>query len=347
MMRYALLLLLAVLAKPLYAGCAQVDGIASICGLAAPEDLEVLPGGRFLVFSQMAPGRGLSLLDTAGDTVRPLYPPGASEPEPGWGDSACAAPSTAEMLLHGIHLRRRADGRLQVLAVNHGGRESVEFFEILQPLSDLPVAVWRGCVETPGKLYFNDLVGLQDDGFLATHMFDRDAQAWGAIKAMFGAETGRVYRWRPGSGFEEVEGTAVRMANGIALAPDERHFFLNAYLGNEVRKYALDGGAPLTVLSISRPDNSSWDSRGRLLIASHEAGFASILDSIPGDDGKPVDLRFRIIAIDPASLETEVLLEREGAPMGGGTVAVDAAGHLYIGSYAGDRIIKFPLTISP
>ena len=33
--------------------------------------------------------------------------------------------------------------------------------------------------------------------------------------------------------------------------------------------------------------------------------------------------------------------------MGGGIVAVDAAGHIYIGSYAGDRIIKFPLTISP
>ena len=40
-----------------------------------------------------------------------------------------------------------------------------------------------------------------------------------------------------------------------------------------------------------------------------------------------------------------MLLEREGPPMGGGTVAVEAAGYLYIGSYAGDRIIKFPLTI--
>ena len=42
-----------------------------------------------------------------------------------------------------------------------------------------------------------------------------------------------------------------------------------------------------------------------------------------------------------------MVLERSGSPMGGGTVAVDAAGHLYIGSYAGDRIIKFPLTLSP
>ena len=30
-----------------------LDGIGSICGLVAPEDIEVLPGGRYLVFSQM------------------------------------------------------------------------------------------------------------------------------------------------------------------------------------------------------------------------------------------------------------------------------------------------------
>ncbi len=327
--------------------CDPVDGITSICGLSAPEDIEVLPDGRYLVFSQMHEGLGLSLLDTRDDSVRPLYPPGASQVEPGWGEADCAAPNPEQMLLHGIHLARRGDGRLQVLAVNHGGRESVEFFEILEPRQDLPVAIWRGCVITPEPLFFNDVVSLSDGGFLATHMFSRNAQTWGAIKALAGSETGRVYRWRPASGFEAVPGTGVRMANGIAIAPDERHFFLNAYLGSEVRKYALEGGEPLAILPISRPDNSAWDSRGRLLVASHDDSLGAIVDGLPRSDGGPVDLRFKIVAIDPDTLETETVLEREGAPMGGGTVAVDAADHVYIGSYAGDRIIKFPLTISP
>ena len=45
--------------------------------------------------------------------------------------------------------------------------------------------------------------------FLATHMFSRNAQAWGAIvpAAWPGYETGAVHRWRPASGFEEVPGT--------------------------------------------------------------------------------------------------------------------------------------------
>jgi sugar lactone lactonase YvrE len=202
-------------------------------------------------------------------------------------------------------------------------------------------------VITPEPLFFNDVVSLSDGGFLATHMFSRKAQAWGAIKALAGTETGRVYRWRPASGHEAVPGTGVRMANGIAITPDERHFFLNAYLGSEVRKYALEGGEPLSVLSIARPDNSAWDSRGRLLVASHDDSLRAIVDGLPPRDGSPADLRFRIVAINPDTLETETLLERAGAPMGGGTVAVDAADHVYIGSYAGDRIIKFPLTISP
>ncbi|MDJ0878084.1 MAG: SMP-30/gluconolactonase/LRE family protein [Halieaceae bacterium] len=329
------------------ADCDPVDGITSICGLVAPEDIELLPGGRYLVFSQMQEGLGLSLLDSRDDSVRPLYPPGATQAEPSWGDAACPPRPADRMLLHGIHLARRADGRLQVLAVNHGGRESVEFFEILEPRQDLPVALWRGCVLTPEPFFFNDVVGLSDGGFLATNMYDRNAQAWDAIRALFGYESGNVQRWRPSSGFETVPGTAARVPNGIAIAPDEKHFYLNAYLGSEVGKYKLDGGNPVTVLSIARPDNSAWDSRGRLLVASHDDRLRAIVDGIPGSDGGPVDLRFRIIAIDPESHETEVVLEREGAPMGGGTVAVDAAGHLYIGSYAGDRIIKFPLTIEP
>lgn len=342
-----MLLMVALLPWQAFADCDPVDGIESVCGLNGPEDIEPLPGGRFLVFSQMHPGLGLSLLDTADDSVRQLWPPGAAEPRPGWGNPACSAPRAAELLLHGIHLRRREDGSLQLLAVNHGGREAVEFFEILEPLSNLPVAVWRGCVEAVDDLYFNDVVALSDGGFLATHMFSRNAQAWGVIKALLGAETGRVYRWRPGDGFEAVPGTDVRMANGIAIDAGETYFYLNAYLGNELRKYALAGGEPVAVVPLSRPDNSAWDSRGRLLVASHDDGLGALLDSMPRDDGGPVDLRFRIVAIDPDTLERQTLLEREGPPMGGGTVAVEAAGYLYIGSFTGDRMIKFPLTLNP
>jgi hypothetical protein len=341
------LMVLVLLPVPAFAACEIVDGIESICGLKAPEDLEVLPGGRFVIFSQFAEGRGLSLLDTVDDSVRPLYPPGAAEPRSGWGDESCDAPPGEQLLLHGIHLRTREDGRIQVLAVNHGGREAVEFFEVLEPRADVPVAVWRGCVEAPGDQYFNDVVGLADDGFLVTNMYPADAPTWSMIRALFGGDTGNVYRWRPGGELEEVPGTAGRVPNGIAIAPDERHFFLNVYIGGEFRKYVLEGGEPVAVLEMPRPDNSAWDSQGRLLVASHDDRPFSILNAIPPADGSPVDLRFRIFAVDPNTLESVMLLEREGPPMGGGTVAVEAAGHLYIGSYAGDRMIRFPLTLLP
>ncbi len=345
-MRYVWLLAALILAPQAFADdCDPVDGITSICGLQKPEDIERVPDSPFLVFSQLLPGEGLWLLDTRDDEVRGLYPWGAEAPEPGWGDPSCQAGPGEQIEAHGIHLRQRKDGRTQVLVVNHGGRESVEYFELLEIVEGLPAAIWRGCVEATGDQYFNDVVGLPDGGFLVTHMVSRDAPMWGSFKAVFGDRSGRVDRWRPGSGFETVPGTEVQFANGIALDPDDQHFYLNAYFGNEVSKFRLDGGEPLWRESVLRPDNSAWDLRGQLLLASHDDSLAALLDGMSGGENAPVDMRFRILALDPDTGAQRVLLEREGAPMGGGTVAVEAAGHLYIGSFAGDRIIKFPLTL--
>ena len=43
-------------------------------------------------------------------------------------DVPCPGPPPPAFSPHGIHLSERSDGRLQLLAVQHGGRESVEFF---------------------------------------------------------------------------------------------------------------------------------------------------------------------------------------------------------------------------
>ena len=51
-------------------------------------------------------------------------------------------------------------------------------------------------------------------------------------------------------------------------------------------------------------------------------------------------LSFEIVALDPETLEGELVFANEGAPMGAGTVAVEVGSDLLIGSFAGDRIIK-------
>ena len=52
--------------------------------------------------------------------------------------------------------------------------------------------------------------------------------------------------------------------------------------------------------------------------------------------------KFYVAELDPVTLETKVLLEHEGPPMGLATVAIQVGKYLYVGSAAGDRILRVP-----
>tara|TARA_R100000005_G_scaffold95950_2_gene79720 strand:+ start:294 stop:1361 length:1068 start_codon:yes stop_codon:yes gene_type:complete len=333
-------------ALPLAAGnpCEPVDGIQSICGLAAPEDLVSAPNGRDLIFGQMAGPGGLYLLDTRDDSVHSLLPePVPAPPDELWGDPQCLRP-VSRLEAHGLDIRRRLDGRWQLLVVNHAEqRESVEFFELHNPLGDRPRARWRGCAEAPPAANFNDVAALSDGSLLVTHMADRRWQLVNAVLAALGRDTGFVYRWTRDAGFTPLPATRAPHPNGILLAPDEQTFYLNVYLGNVVQHRALPGGELLAAVPVPKPDNASWAEDGRLLVASHEGTLWQIFRSLSQGHQRPSELPFSIIALDPVTLEPSTLLQRSGPPMGAGTVALQRGHAVYIGSYVGDRIIRLPM----
>ena len=324
------------------AACEAVDGLSPVCGFVGPEDIVRAPGGRYLVVGQMGDPGGLMLLDTAGPVASALTPPTA--PVAGWGDPACAAADTA-LHLHGLDLSQRADGRWQLLAVNHAGRESVEFFELTPGASAdaAPALAWRGCVEAPPDGYLNDVAALPSGGFVASHMAPRSAEVRSFFFALLGRDTGFAYRWDPDVGFSEVPGTASRYPNGVKVSPDGRALFLNEYLANRMRKIDLATGERLGEVAIEKPDNAAWGPDGRLLIASHHAGLFALVRSVRQPRAQVSLLPFSLVAVDPETLAKETVFEHEGAPMGAGTVAVPAAGSLWIGSYVGDRVLRVPL----
>lgn len=326
------------------ADCAPRDGIKSICGLVAPEDLVRAPNGRDLVFGQMHGPGGLYVLDVRDDSIHPLYPATAPAVAVGelWGDARCTEPP-AKLHAHGLDLRQRSDGRWQLLVVNHSGREAVEFFELVSQRGDHPVALWRGCAVAPAEGNLNDVVALTDGSFLVSHMANRNWQMWWALLAMLGLDSGWVYHWTAGEGYRPVAGTEGRFPNGLTLAPDGSQLFVNYYFGNEVRKYALPGFALQGSVAVTKPDNGAFDESGQLLVASHHASLLDLLDSLEQAHDQPSELPFSIVRIDPDSLASEVLLRREGPPMGAGTVALQRGGNLYVGSYVGDRIIRLPM----
>src|SRR5262245_49119945 len=129
--------------------CEPTAGLTFICGLQNPEDVVLVPATRWLLASGMAPGAGLTAVDTQTKRARKLYAPGAAAvraDKTRFGN--CPGPlDPAQAVLHGLALRSSTGGRYTVYATNHGGRESVEVFELnVGTAGDQNIsASWIGC----------------------------------------------------------------------------------------------------------------------------------------------------------------------------------------------------------
>lgn len=323
--------------------CVPAAGFIPICGLVAPEDLVRAPREGQIIFGQMEGPGGIYLLHTREQRVEPLFAGEntAMEPTAGWGSQDCPAPDTA-LHAHGIDLHRLEDGRWRLLAVNHAGRESVEFLELTYT-DDAPTLIWRGCALAPDDGNFNDVAGLADGSFLVTHMGSRSRGTWEAILARMGVNTGVVHHWQPGEGFSDVPGTKTRFPNGLILSTDQQTLYLNEYFGNRVLAVNWRTGTRIGEARVEKPDNLSWTRDGQLLVASHHGSLLALARSLDQAGDEVSLLPFSILTIDPVTMATRSLLRHEGAPMGGGTVALDVDGRLYIGSYRGDRIVHTTL----
>ena len=132
--------------------CEGVGELKPICDFKSPEDIEVIPQTKTLLVSQfggigVSGGLGagsLAAYNTETKVKTELFPLNAVAGVGNWGEKDCKFPG-AEFSPHGIHLSKRDSGRLQLLVVNHGGRESVEFFEVLME-EGAPRLSWRGYV---------------------------------------------------------------------------------------------------------------------------------------------------------------------------------------------------------
>ena len=328
---------------PPITSCDPIGRATPLCGFQNPEDLALLPDGHVIVSEYgdagAKPGR-ISLLDLASGQHESLYAGGgASEPGP-WGAADCAPPSTS-FSPHGIHLSRRASGALQLLAVQHGGRESVEMFEVIPANGSWQLA-WRGCAVAPeGGL--NDVVALPEGGFLVTRFGPSSPVSFmfAAAKAtLFGGETGWVYAWSREGGFSEVPGTRAAGPNGIELSADGAKIFLNTTLASEVLRIDRKTGAIEARASVPRPDNLTWAPDGRLRVASLRGTTRELL-SCQGIDHGSCPMPFAIVALDPNTMETQTVYEGgPGTPSGAGTVGLEIPGGLLIGTFAGDRIVR-------
>jgi hypothetical protein len=307
-----------------------------ICGLQAPEDLVLIPNTRWLIASGMAAGSGLHLIDTQAKTAR-SFPAAARADKTKF--AACPGPlDSKQAILHGLSLRSAPGGRYTLYATNHGGRESIEVFE-LDARGATPAATWVGCLLMPNKWPANSVAVFNDGAVVATVLVlpgTTFQDVWA------GKNTGVVVMWTPGSKeFKTLTGTELPGNNGIETSADDREFYVASIGLKRVVAYSRANPAkPLRFAQLKEigPDNLRFVG-DRL----YTAGIIEDEAACGGPPKKPEDIQcprgWVVDAIDPKTMAvTEIARGPRAAPYTGTATAIPVGGNIWLSSFNVDRV---------
>jgi hypothetical protein len=320
--------------------CAPSGGLSFICGIQNPEDLVLVPNTQWLIASGMAPGSGLHLVDTRAKTVRNLYADAQSSRPDRTKFANCPGPlDPKQAVLHGLSLRAAQDGRYTVYATNHGGRESIEVFE-LDVKGTAPSATWIGCVPMPDKMGANSVAAFSDGALVATVLI---LPGKTFEDAFAGRNTGVVLMWTPGSPtFRMLPGTETSANNGIETSPDDQEFFVVSTTLKRIFAFSRkDPSKPLRFAQLAEfgPDNVRWTSDNRLITAG-------MIDNEPACGGPPkTEAGIRCsrghmaATIDPKTMAVTEISRGPATPSFTGTaMAMRVGNELWLGSFNADRL---------
>ena len=319
-------------APPPAPACVATDATV-VCGQQAPEDLVVVPGGQWVVASAYSqqPG-GLYLVRTSDRTSTMVYPvAGAKERLDAKTYNSCPgapdAGTRARFQTHGLHLLAGANNVHRLFVVLHGGRESVEVFE-LDARQGTPALTWIGCAVAPDPIGLNSVRGLPDGGFIATNFLPRGNPS-GFAALQKGAMNGELWEWHTATGWQKVPGSESSGANGLEMSEDGRTLYVAAWGSQSFFRLSRGEATPKRdeVKLGFQVDNIHWSRDGSILAAGQGGGGAL---------GGQASI---VVKIDPTTLAVREIARRPNAPgFSAGTVAVEVGDKLWVGSFRGDRI---------
>jgi hypothetical protein len=315
--------------------CAQNE----ICSLKNPEDMIRLAGSRWALVSRLGrdaqtPG-GFSLVDLKTRTSRVLTPD-VSKPAIAMYADCPHAPVASELITHGLDVRAGARGANEVFAVNHGGRQSIEVFDLRMDGQE-PRLTWTGCVILPTDISANAVAALPDG--IAVSSFGTSGDQ-GTAELLAGHPSGFVGRWTAKAGWSHVAGSEFGGDNGVTAAVDGSVLYVNDWNDGTLRIVPLVNGiSPATIrLGHFHPDNLHFLPNGNLLIAG-QIGSAREIMACASQATCPVGSM--IVVVDPKS--QMVRSHRTVAPtstFGAASTALLYGKDYWMSSFRGDRIIR-------
>ena len=328
---------------PMAAECEPAGDIQFVCGPVTPEDLVAVPDTAWIVVSSMVNEGHLYLANSDDHSSTVLFPSDtASQRHDTQTYATCPGPVTEGFRPHGLSLRPGANGRHTLYVVRHGGRESVEVFE-LDTTAAAPLITWVGCVVSPVSVDGNSVVALPDGGFALTN-FNGRGGAFATGGLMTGDVTGEVWEWHPGSGWRIVPGSEASGANGIEVSGDGRWFYVATW-GNQSFIRLSRGRSPVVADTIElgyNVDNLRWAPDGSLLAAGQGGGLQALLACLGQRDCGAVTTN--VTKIDPDTLALRELINHPSDEFViAGTTALQVGNEIWVGQIGdGNRIARFP-----
>lgn len=313
-------------------------GERAIPNVPNAEDLAPIDSGRWVIASSMAGGAeasgALYVIDRESSEARRAYPHAAETPvsaHPG-----CPGEVPADRFApHGIATHRSAEGEERLYVVNHGGRESIELFEIARGHSDdePPGLRWIGCIPFPAGAFGNG-VSVADDGTVfATNM--GKPLSGGEARSEMG---GDALSWQAERGWRTVPGSVMWGPNGVVATPNGKRLFVAAWPAGKMVALDLEANRRREVALPFLPDNIKWSTSGTLLATGHRTSDAAVRECYMSKR-TACDIPSSLAEIDPDTLEVLRLRELDADIA---TTAVDVGDECWLGTARGETIARLP-----
>ena len=322
--------------------CQPSGNLKYICGPQNAEDILQIGNSDWLVISGMDGSREgtgvtghLYLVNHRLKTYEVFFPganPVYKQDRTMFAD--CPGPINPDKFsAHGLALQKQPDGRYRLYITSHGEREAIEIFDI-DNVNSKPSISWVGCVMLPDHVWSNSVAILPDGGFVTTNFMDL-TKPGAFTDVMQGRITGNVYEWHPGGKVRAIAGTDLSGANGIALSPDNRWMYVDAFGAHQVVRFDRSA-SPITKETVAvpiTPDNIRWGADGLLYVVGINVVAPKDCASPPCETG------WSVYSIDPATLVSKYVAGAdETVPLQGASAAVPVGEEIWIGTYSGDRI---------
>ncbi|GEK79151.1 SMP-30/gluconolactonase/LRE family protein [Agrococcus baldri] len=322
--------------------------IGVIDGPINAEKIVGVPGTPWVIGSGMmatsVPTGRLYAIDSQSHGVQEIYPYrcGSDLDESVFG-SEPAVLDPLEFEPHGLSVLRAEDGSYRLYVVNHGGRESIEVFDV-ELGGRFPVLTWRGAVVLPRGTWPNDVAPLADGGFIVSNTADPDTDglAEGMARMFAGVEIPGAIEWRPGVGSSTVDGSLMAGANGIVATADGQTVFIAGWRNrNVVRLRRSAEGTEVDVVELDiLVDNLTWTPDGDVLATG---AFDTTPDQIFACFSTKDRCFFpcQVVRIDAETLEATTLVQYGEETFGLGTTGLIVGDEVWVSSARAAGIARF------